>query len=203
MADDRTIHVVDDDAAVRRSLARLLHSAGFGTNCYASAPHFLAVASQLSEGCLLLDIRMPDIDGMELQARLRGMGIGLPIIMMTGRGDVPTAVRAMKGGAVDFLEKPFDDGALLRAIETALAADHAGRGSEAAHAAQQVARLSRREREVLDALVAGRSNKIIAYDLGLSVRTIEVHRARMMERLGTRQLAEAVRLAVLAQMLRP
>jgi two-component system, LuxR family, response regulator FixJ len=200
MAGDRTIHIVDDDAAVRRSLERLLRLAGFLTISYASSLAFLAAAPRLSGGSILLDVRMPDLTGIELLDRLCSMGITLPVIMITGHGDVPTAVRAMKGGAVDFIEKPFDDEALLRAIEASLANDRTERVREVEDAAQRVARLSPREHEVLDALVAGRSNKVIAYDLSLSVRTVEVHRARMMERLGVHQLGQAVRLAVLAQM---
>jgi two-component system response regulator FixJ len=144
-------------------------------------------------------VRLPDLDGLELQARLHHLGVRLPIIIITGAGDVPTTVRAMKGGAFDFIEKPVNDEALLRSIESALAADRSNPHFETQAATERIARLSPRERQVLDALVAGRSNKVIAHDLGLSVRTVEVHRARMMERLGVRQLAEAVRLAVLSQ----
>jgi two-component system, LuxR family, response regulator FixJ len=201
MPAERTIHIVEDDAAVRRSLERLLDAAGFATASYRSALEFLAAAPGLSPGCLLLDLRMPVIDGFALQARLADIGFRMPIIVVTAQGDVPNAVRAMKAGAVDFIEKPYDDGALIGAIEAALAAaDGDGRAGEIAEARRRIASLSPREREVLDALVAGRPNKMIAYDLGLSVRTVEVHRARMMERLGVRQLAEAIRLAVLATM---
>jgi two-component system response regulator FixJ len=148
-----------------------------------------------------MDVRMPQMDGLEVQARLRELHVGLPVIVMTGHGDVQTAVRAMKAGAVDFIEKPFNDDVLLSAIEGALARGAgANRNREAEDAAWRIAKLSRREREVLDALVSGRPNKVIAFDLGISVRTVEVHRARMMERLGVRQLAEAVRLAVMARL---
>ncbi|HXA35088.1 MAG TPA: response regulator, partial [Steroidobacteraceae bacterium] len=165
---------------------------------YETAPGFLDSAPTLTAGCVLLDIRMPEMDGLELQARLNRLGFRLSVIVMTGHGDVPTAVRAMKAGAVDFIEKPFDDERLIAAIEAALAGSGlVSRDREAAEAAERIA-LSRREREVLDALVAGRQSKVIAHDLGLSVRTVEVHRARMMERLGTSRFAEAVRLAVLA-----
>jgi two-component system, LuxR family, response regulator FixJ len=141
------------------------------------------------------------MDGLELQALLHQLGITLPVIVMTGQGDVQTAVQAMKADAVDFIEKPFDDEVLLRAIEVTLArGGRPDRGREAAEAAQRIATLSPRERQVLDALLAGRPNKLIAFDLGISVRTVEVHRARMMERLGTRHLAEAIRLAVMAQL---
>jgi len=201
MPAERTVHVVDDDAAVRRSLKRLLDAEGLGVVCYDSAIAFLEAVPGLSSGCILLDIRMPGIDGLELQARLQDVGVKLPVIVMTRQGDVQTAVKAVKAGAVDIIEKPWRDDVLLHAIGMALAkAIQPAPAQEQAKAARRIARLSRREREVLDALVAGRPNKVIAFDLGISVRTVEVHRARMMERLGVRQLAEAVRLAVLAKL---
>ena len=197
---DRTVHVVDDDPAVRRSLERLLDAAGFHVVSYHSPAAFLNAASGLSAGCVLLDIRMPGVDGLEVQARLNRLRVNLPVIVMTGHGDVPSAVRAMKAGAVDFLEKPFDDETLLNAIGGAFAKASRliGGDREAVRAAQRIATLSPREREVLDALLAGRQNKVIAFDLNISVRTVEVHRARMMERLGTKQFADAIRLAVMA-----
>ena len=147
---------------------------------------------------------MPGVDGLAVQARLNRLGVPVPVIVMTAHGDVARAVQAMKAGAVDFLEKPFDDETLLNGIEAALA--KAGRrvgDREPVEAAQRIATLSPREREVLDGLMTGRPNKVIAFDLGISVRTVEVHRARMMERLGTRKLADAVRLAVLAKLAPP
>jgi two-component system response regulator FixJ len=198
---DRTVHVVDDDAAVRRSLERLLDAAGFQAVSYESPAAFLRAAPGLAAGCVLLDMRMPGMDGLQVQACMLELGIALPIVVMTGQGDVQSAVRAMKAGAVDFIEKPYDDDTLIKAIEAALArAGQAGPDDESAEAVRRVAALSRREREVLDALVAGRPNKVIAHDLGLSTRTVEVHRARMMSRLGVRQLGEAVRLSVLARL---
>ena len=199
MSADRTVHVVDDDAAVRRSLERLLDTAGFRVVSYDSSSAFLEAARGLSAGCVLLDIQMPGVDGLAVQARLNRLGVPLPVIVMTAHGDVARAVQAMKAGAVDFLEKPFDDETLLNGIKAALA--KAGRrvgDREPAEAAQRIATLSPREREVLDGLVTGRQNKVIAFDLGISVRTVEVHRARMMERLGTKQFADAIRLAVMA-----
>jgi two-component system, LuxR family, response regulator FixJ len=196
---ERTVHVVDDDPGVRRSLERLLYSAGFEHVAYASALAFLEAAPGISAGCVLLDVQMPEINGLELQGDLDRLGFRPPVIVITGHGDVPTAVRAMQAGAVDFIEKPFDDERLILAIEAALA--NSGRvfwDREVAEAAERIATLTPRERQVLDAVVAGRQSKVIAYDLGLSVRTVEVHRARMLERLGTRRLAEAIRLAVLA-----
>jgi two-component system response regulator FixJ len=204
MSADRTVHVVDDDAAVRRSLERLLDAAGFRVVSYDSSLAFLQAARGLSGGCVLLDVRMPGMDGLEVQARLNQLNVSLPVIMMTGHGDVPSAVRAMKAGAVDFLEKPFDDETLLRTIEVGLArAGKPGRERDALQAAQRIATLSPRECEVLNGLLAGRPNKVIAFDLGISVRTVEVHRARMMERLGTRQLAGAIRLAIMASLAPP
>jgi two-component system, LuxR family, response regulator FixJ len=200
MAAERTVYVVDDDAAVRRSLERLLHSAGFVAVTYASPFAFLDAAQQLAGRCIVIDIRMPGMDGLELQKRLRDLRIPIPVIMMTAQGDVPTAVRAMKAGAIDFIEKPFTGEALLVAVETALGKPDRVESRETAEAARRIARLSRREREVLDALVAGRPNKLIAFDLGISVRTVEVHRARMMERLGVRRLAEAVRIGIIANL---
>jgi two-component system response regulator FixJ len=198
---ENIVYVVDDDAAVRRSLERLLDSAEYTAVSYETPTAFLDAAPKLPRGCILLDVQMPGMDGLEVQSRLRELEVSLPVIVMTGQGDVQTAVRAMKAGAADFIEKPFDDEVFLTAIETALASNgNVDRDHEAMKAAQRVATLSRREREVLEALMAGRSNKIIAFDLGISVRTVEVHRARMMERLGARQLAEAIRLGVMAKM---
>jgi two-component system response regulator FixJ len=201
MMGEQTVHVVDDDAAVRRSLERLLDAAGFKSVSYETPQSFLAVAPSLSSGCVLLDVRMPGMDGLAVQVSLAKLENHLPVIVITGQGDVQSAVRAMKAGAVDFIEKPYDDKVLVKAIELALSMPRlSDRDREAVDAAQRVAALSPREREVLDALVAGRPNKVIAYDLNISVRTVEVHRARMMERLGVRQLAEAIRLAVMARL---
>jgi two-component system, LuxR family, response regulator FixJ len=201
MNNERIVYVVDDDAAVRRSLERLLGSAGFSSIFYETARDFLDAAPGLSAGCVLLDIRMPEMDGLELQFRLNSLGFLLPVIVMTGHGDVQTAVLAMKAGAHDFIEKPFDDERLLSAIDQAQAlVGRVSREREAAEARDKTATLSPREREVLEGLVGGKPNKVIAYDLGISVRTVEVHRARMLERLGTRSTAEAIRLAVMASL---
>jgi len=198
---ERTVYVVDDDPAVRRSLERLLDSAGLHVITYETSLAFLEAAPNLASGCALLDVMMPGMDGLELQALLRQRNFPLPVIVMTGQGDVQSAVRAMKAGAVDFIEKPYGDDILLDAIEAALSRVHgADIGRDTTEAAERIATLTRRERQVLDALVMGRPNKVIAFDLGISIRTVEVHRARMMERLGVRQLGEAVRLAVLARM---
>ena len=196
MATERTVYVLDDDAAVLRSLERLLSSANFEPVTFDRPDAFLAAAKTFKPGCVLLDVRLPDMSGLDVQAQLLKMRTDLAVIVVTGQGDIQTAVRAMKAGAADFLEKPYGDDALLGSIEAAF-----GRETDLdiADAVRRVATLSARERDVLDGLLAGRPNKLIAYDLGISVRTVEVHRARMMERLGVRQLAEAVRLAVMAQ----
>lgn len=201
MVVERTVYILDDDAAVRRSLGRLLDSAGISSHPYATSREFLTVAASLQAGCLLLDLRMPTMGGLEVQARLRSVNAELPVVMMTGQGDVTSAVCAMKAGAVDFIEKPFSDGVLLGAIEAALNGQTLQMRSQSiTGAVALVGTLSMREREVLDALIAGKANKVIAYNLGISVRTVEVHRARMMDRLGVNQFAEAVRLGVLAQL---
>ena len=199
---ERFVHIVDDDAPVRRSLQKLLQTAGFATATYETPLACLNAAPRLKAGCLLLDVRMPGMDGLQLQAELIKRGVGLPMIVMTGHADVQTAVRAMKGGAVDFIEKPFASESLIAAVETAMAdVGPAARKKELNEAAARIATLSPREREVLERLVAGHPNKVIAFDLGLSPRTVELHRARMLERLGLRHLAEAIRLAVLAALL--
>jgi two-component system, LuxR family, response regulator FixJ len=200
MPTERIVHVVDDDPAFLRSMQTLLDSAGFATCTYDSAPAVLDAASQLSGGCILLDVHMPGMNGLELQANLNERDIRLPVIVMTGQGDMATAVRAMKAGAVDFIQKPFDDDLLLTAIETALAtaAGQASRERTIADAAALIAMLSPREQQVLEGILAGRSTKMIAHGLGISPRTVEVHRAHMLERLRTRTIAEAIRLAVMA-----
>jgi two-component system response regulator FixJ len=196
----RTAHVIDDDEAVRRAVAMLLRSAGIPVETHPSGLAFLAALPALAEegiGCVLTDVRMPGLDGLELLRRLGERGFRRPVVVMTAHGDVPTAVRAMKAGAVDFVEKPFDDQVLLAAIGAALDARQAPGATEAA---ARVAALSPREREVLHLLAAGRPNKHIARELGLSPRTVEVHRARLMARLGAGSLAEAVRIAVQAEL---
>jgi two-component system response regulator FixJ len=198
MASERVIYIVDDDPAIRRSLERLLDAAGFQAVSYATPKAFLGVAGDLPVGCALLDLRMPEMDGLEVQAHLLLINPDLPVIVMTGQGDVQAAVRAMKAGAVDFIEKPYSDDALIAAIESALKGGvRKDRTGDMTAAAALIDTLSPRERQVLEALVAGQPNKVIAFDLGISVRTVEVHRARMMDRLGVRQFAEAVRLSVL------
>jgi two-component system response regulator FixJ len=201
LAIERTIHIVDDDAVVRRSLERLLRAAGFATVPYDTPFAFLAATPSLSGGCVLLDVMMPGMDGLQLHTRLQTLGVRLPVIVITGEGDIQTAVRAMKAGAFDFIEKPFGGDRIIAAIEAALAeSGRADRAQEAEAAGRRIAALTPREREVLDGLVAGKPNKTIAADLEISARTVEVHRARMLERLGTRRLADAIRLAVVASL---
>jgi two-component system response regulator FixJ len=199
MPTEPTVYVLDDDHAVLRSLERLLNSANFESILFDRPDVFLAAATTFKTGCVLLDVRLPGISGLEVQAQLHVMRNDLPVIVMTGEGDIQTAVRAMKAGAADFLEKPYSDHALLGAIRAAFANEHRlNRGNEIEDAVRRVAILTPREGEVLKGLLAGQPNKLIAYQLGISVRTVEVHRARMMERLGLRQLAEAIRLGVMA-----
>ena len=201
MLADRTVYVLDDDEAVLRSLERLLSSANFDPITFERPDLFLTAARTFKTGCVLLDVRLPGTSGLDVQAQLNTLRSDLPVIIMTGQGDIQTAVRALKAGASDFLEKPYSDHALLGAIEAALEKeDRTGRDRDIADAVRRIATLSPRERDVLDGLMVGRPNKLIAYQLGLSVRTVEVHRARMMERLGVRQFAEAIRLGVMARL---
>ena len=196
-----TVHVLDDDPAVLRSLGRLLDSVGYEVELYETAFALLAAAADIS-GCVLLDIRMPDLDGREVFERLRESGC--PVILMTGHGDVEMAVEVLKSGAADFLEKPFSEERLCNAIAAALQKTDERQMQDVAHrAARQLEKLSPREREVLDALVRGEAHKVIAHRLAISARTVELHRARMLQRLGTRHLAEAIRLAVLADLASP
>ncbi len=194
------VHVVDDDEAVRRSAEVLLVSYGHDAKSYASAEAFLAALENLRPGCAIVDVRMPGMDGLELQEELQRRGVNIPLIVVTGHGDVSLAVRAMKAGAVDFIEKPYSDNDLLTAVSAALARSEDVRSQEATTAAAEarVAGLTPRERDVLRLLVAGRPNKVIAHELGISPRTVEIHRANVMEKLGCRSLADAVRLAFAA-----
>ena len=198
MAETPLVHVVDDDASVRESLSMLLEAAGFAVRTYDSANAFLDAASDRRAGCVLTDVQMPELNGLELQRRLAERGIGLPVIVMTGHADVPIAVEALKAGATDFLEKPFDDEHLIGVVTGAIAASQRAHDAAAAVAdiSARLATLTPREREVLEGLVAGHPNKTIAYDLGSSPRTVEVHRARVMEKMGARSLPELVRMTI-------
>lgn len=198
MSEDWAVHVIDDDEAVRHSLGFLFESAGLAVRSHASAEAFLAIAPRLTAGCVLTDVRMPGMDGLTLQRKLAELGVCLPVIVMTGHGDVPIAVQALKAGALDFIEKPFDDETLLAAVQAALDTDRRTRARQVERdaIAARLASLTPRERQVLDGLVAGQPNKAIAHDLGASPRTIEVHRARVMEKMGARSLSELVRMAL-------
>ena len=198
---ERTVYVLDDDQAVLRSLERLLSSANYEPITFDRPDLFLTAAKTFKTGCVLLDVRLRGMSGLEVQAQLNRMRSDLSVIIVTAQGVIQTAVRAMKAGASDFLEKPYSDGALLASIEAALEKEQRpARDRDVADAVRRIGILSPREREVLDGLMAGRPNKLIAHQLGISVRTVEVHRARMMERLGTHQLAEAIRLGVMARL---
>jgi FixJ family two-component response regulator len=195
-----TVFLVDDDAAVLRGVSRLLTAAGYDVHAYASPAAFLTDQDQAVPGCAVLDLAMPGLDGLALQQALADRGIERPIIFLTGKGDIPTSVRAMQAGAVDFLTKPVERDALLAAIGRAAARDAEARERRAGLAAVQtrLARLTPREREVLSHVVAGRLNKQIAYDLGTVEKTIKVHRGRMMEKLEVRSVAELMRLVARA-----
>lgn len=198
MSDSKgTIHVVDDDEAIRRSLSFLLKTSGFAVRTYEGGQPFLKESGALDPGCVLLDVRMPDIDGLEVQKELRARGIMIPVVIMTGHGEVDMAVAAMKAGASDFIEKPFEKAALLACIRAATQQAFAqrGAGARAEEARDRLNVLTEREHEVLQGLVRGLPNKTIAYDLGISPRTVEIHRANLMTKLEVHSLAEALRIA--------
>lgn len=192
------VFVVDDDEAVRNSLRLLVKSVGLTAAALVSAQEFLASYDPLQPGCLLLDVRMPGMSGLELQQRLNLRGAVIPVIFITGHGDVPMAVEAMQQGAFDFLQKPFRDQDLIDRIQRALEKDRANRAAlgERSHIREQHETLTPREREVLALVTSGKANKIMAADLGLSQRTIEIHRARVMEKMGASSLAHLVRMVL-------
>lgn len=197
----RLVHLVDDDAAVRRSVGFVLKTSGFRVESYESGADLLKSIRRLSEGCILLDIRMPGMDGLEVQQALQANGVSLPVIIMTGHGDVSLAVKAMKAGAVDFIEKPFEKQTLLSSLEEGrrrLGLKEAT-DDRIRDASVRLRALTPRERDVLDGLAKGLPNKTIAYDLGISPRTVEIHRANLMSKLGVRSLSEALRIAFAAE----
>ena len=198
MTDDGfTVFLVDDDADVLKALARLLRASGYDSREFASSKDFLREHDASMPGCAVFDVAMPDLDGLALQQALAAKGIERPVIFLTGRGDIPTTVRAMKAGAVDFLTKPVDADALLAAIDNARERESRDREARAEmdFFIAKLGTLTPREREVFGHVIAGRLNKQIAYDLGTVVKTIKVHRTRMMEKMGVRSLAALVRLA--------
>jgi two-component system, LuxR family, response regulator FixJ len=202
MPANQFIYVVDDDEAVRDSLSVLLEARGYTVRSFAGAPQFLAAAPSLREGCLIADIRMPDMDGLELQQHLVERAFPFPLIVITGHGDIPLAVRALKAGAVDFIEKPFASDTILNS--TAAALDRLARPRDQdLVAAERLGMLTPREREVLLGLLAGLPNKSIAYDLAISPRTVEIHRARVMDKMGARSLSELIRMSLAAGILPP
>lgn len=202
MSDKRLVHIVDDEDSIRRSAKFMLTTSGFAVETWESGVAFLKEVRHVETGCVLLDVRMPEMDGLEVQQALNERGVTMPVVILTGHGDVSIAVRAMKAGAVDFIEKPFEKAVLLAAIDAAYArldeqGDKEARSSEAQI---MLGKLTAREREVLDGLARGFPNKTIAYDLGISARTVEVHRANLMSKLGVRNLSDALRIAFAAGM---
>jgi two-component system response regulator FixJ len=200
MGPEPPVYIIDDDEAVRDSLAIQLEATGFKVTAFASGLDFLAKVSALPPGCLISDVRMPEIDGLELQNRLAAMKLRFPVIIMTGHGDISLAVRAMRAGAVDFVEKPFSEAAILQSIQLARRQLAQASESEAAGATARarLALLTAREKEVFDGLVAGKQNKVIAHDLAISPRTVEIHRARVLEKMQAHSLPDLVRLALAA-----
>ena len=198
MPNDGIVHVIDDDEAMRNLLAFLFKTANVPVVTYEHAGAFLHRLSELKGGCVVTDVRMPGMSGLDLLKRLRDVRNPVPVIVITGHGDVPLAVEAMKHGASDFLEKPFDDELLLSAVRSALSGRAADQEQSAARAAieERLGKLSARERQVLDGLVAGHANKMIAYDLGISPRTVEIYRANVMTKMEAASLSELVRMAL-------
>ncbi len=200
-AAEPTVFVVDDDEAMRDSLRWLIESVGLRVECHDSAESFLESYYPGRSGCLLLDVRMPGMSGLELQEYLQQHEIDIPVIIITGHGDVPMSVRAMKKGAIDFIEKPFNDELLLDAIRNALAVNEKQREKRALRAelAARVATLTPREHQVMEMVTAGRSNKEIAAELGVSAKTVEAHRAKVMDKMQAGSLAELVRMSMLVR----
>jgi FixJ family two-component response regulator len=192
----QTVYIVDDDASVRAALGALLGSVGFASVGYASAEEFLGAVDPGTRGCLLLDVRMPGMSGLDLQGVLAARGIRMPVIVITGHGDVPMAVRAMRSGAVDFIEKPFNDQQLLDRVAECLSLDAEAERAQREHAAaaEALERLTARERQVVELVVEGRPSKVIAATLGISEKTVDVHRSNIMRKTHTRSAAELVRL---------
>ncbi len=194
MPNEGPIHVIDDDVAVRQSLAFLLATAGLTVRLYETAASFLEALQGSTTGCVVTDVRMPEIDGLELLRRLKQKAVPMPVIVMTGHADIPLAVQAMKEGAVDFIEKPFDDERFLNAVKSSLAQANVDLPRSA-----DLEKLSERETQVLDGVLAGKQNKVIAHDLGLSPRTVEVYRANVMTKLNVDSLPELVRKVLAAR----
>jgi two-component system response regulator FixJ len=203
MPSDATVHVIDDDEAARDSLAFLLASAKIDVRTYESATAFLSSMADIKSGCIITDVRMPGMSGIDLLRKLKELGLAVPVIVITGHGDVPLAVEAMKIGAADFLEKPFDDEVLLASVRSAFARQEGKdkRRAERTEIESRLAALSNREREVLHGLVRGLANKQIAFDLGISPRTVEIYRANLMTKMQASSLSDLVRMALIANVL--
>ena len=197
------VHIIDDDEGLRESLAFLLRSAAFEVKSFESANAFLDVLPHAAPGCIITDVRMPDISGIELLRRLKELKIGVPVIVITGHGDIALAVEAMKIGAADFFEKPFDDDLLVASVRAVLRQreGQTKRGAKRAEIEHRISTLSRREKNVLTGLIEGRANKQIAFDLGISPRTVEIYRANLMNKMQADSLSDLVRMALLAEML--
>ena len=203
MQPEPVIYVIDDDEAVRQSIEFLLKTVGITVHGFDSAKAFFEVLPQIEHGCVVTDVRMPEITGIDVLREVSEKKPGLPVIVITGHGDVPLAVEAMKLGAVDFLEKPFDDDLLIESVRAALSrdADTTKRKAEIAEINEKLNGLSKREREVLEGLVAGKPNKTIAFDLGISPRTVEIYRANLMTKMSANSLSDLVRMAMMAGIL--
>ncbi len=206
-AEAARVYVVDDDEAVREGLGALLRAHGYAVEAFDSAQAFLAAVGDRPQdrpACLLVDVRMPGMSGLDLQREMKRRSPGLPVVVITGHGDVPMAVAALKAGAADFLEKPFDVDVLLSSLAEALRSRRipAADGGDAGDIARRLAELTPREREVMDLVIAGLSNKVIAHRLQIAVRTVEIHRGRVMDKMGARSLAELVRMAIRAEQYR-
>ncbi len=203
MQPEPMVYVIDDDDAVRHSLEFLLKTAGIAVSGFESAKAFLEILPRIKSGCIITDVRMPEITGIDLLRRVKESGVDIPVIVITGHGDVSLAVEAMKIGAVDFLEKPFEDDLLVASVRSALNKDAstARQKAEIADIHDRLAALSNRERQVLEGLVAGKANKIIAFDLGISPRTVEIYRANVMTKLEANSLSDLVRMAMTAGIL--
>ena len=203
MQPEPIVYVIDDDDAVRQSLEFLLKTAGISVRGFDSARAFLEMLPAIKSGCVITDVRMPDITGIDLLRRLKESGFDVPVIVITGHGDISLAVEAMKIGAIDFFEKPFDDDLLLAAVRSALntEAGAARHKAELADIHDKLAALSNRERQVLEGLVAGKANKVIAFDLGISPRTVEIYRANLMTKMSANSLSDLVRMAMTAGIL--
>jgi two-component system, LuxR family, response regulator FixJ len=201
--ESRTVHVIDDDEARRDSLTFLLHTAGLDVQSHPSATAFQDALPDKNMSCVITDVRMPGMSGSDLLRRLGERGISVPVIVITGHGDIPLAVEAMKIGAIDFLEKPFDDEVLVASVKSALRQmeGEAKRHSERADIESRLAALSNRERDVLRGLMTGRANKQIAFDLGISPRTVEIYRANLMSKMQAASLSDLVRMALMAEIL--